>query len=141
MPPTENLPAEATKYLSIEQVLAGHAKLIERYGGSRGIRDQGLLESAVFRPQASAFGQEAYPTLFEKCAVLGYSLIRNHPFLDGNKRTGFAALHLMLLINGYDLTSSSKEEIAMTENAASGKMRESEIAQWLKQYSKKNPAK
>jgi len=84
---TGNLPTEAIQYLSVEQVLAAHTELIKCYGGSQGVRNRGLLESAVFRPQASAFGQEAYPTLFEKCAVLGYSLIQNHPFLDGNKRT------------------------------------------------------
>lgn len=137
MPPTGNLPNETIKYLSLEQILAAHVALIKRYGGSQGIRDQGLLESALFRPQASAFGQEAYLTLFEKCAVLGYSLIQNHPFIDGNKRTGFAAMHLMLLINGYDLTSIPKEEIATTESIASGKMHEPEITQWLKQHSQK----
>lgn len=138
MPPTRNSPTEAVQYLSVEQVLVAHTELIKRYGGSRGVRDQGLLKSAVFRPQASAFGQNAYPTIFEKCAVLGYSLIQNHPFLDGNKRTGFAAMHLTLLINSYDLTSTTKEEVAMTENVASGKMYESEIALWLKQHSKKS---
>ena len=134
---TGNSPTEAIQYLSVEQVLATHVELIKRYGGKQGVRDRGLLESAVFRPQASAFGQEAYPTLFEKCAVLGYSLIQNHPFLDGNKRTGFAAMHLMLLINGYDLTSSTTEEVGMTENVASGKMHESEITLWLREYSRK----
>lgn len=138
MPPTGSSLNEVIQYLSIEQALAVHAALIKRYGGSQGIRDQGLLESAVLRPQASAFAQDAYPTLFEKCAVLGYSLIQNHPFLDGNKRTGFAGMHLMLLINGYDLTSTAKEEITMTENVASGKMYESKITQWLKQHSKKS---
>lgn len=134
---TGNLPIEAIQYLSVEQVLAAHTELIKRYGGSQGVRDRGLLESAVFRPQASAFSQEAYPTLFEKCAVLGYSLIQNHPFLDGNKRTGFAAMHLMLLINGYDLTSTTTEEVGMTENVASGKMHESEITLWLREHSRK----
>lgn len=129
------------KYLSLEQVLAAQEALIKRYGGSQGIRDKGLLESAIFRPQATVFGEEAYPTLFEKCAVIGYSLIQNHPFVDGNKRTGFAAMHLMLLINGYDLTSISKEEVDMTEKVASGKMREPEISQWLKQYSQKRVSK
>ncbi|MEW6009454.1 MAG: type II toxin-antitoxin system death-on-curing family toxin [Candidatus Omnitrophota bacterium] len=137
IPPTENSPTNDIKYLSIEQILLAHQELIKRYGGSHGIRDQGLLESAVFRPQASAFGQDAYPTLFEKCAVLGHSLIKNHPFIDGNKRTGFAAMHLMLLINGYDLTSTTKEEVSMAENVALGKMNESEIALWLKQHAKK----
>lgn len=137
MLPTANSPTEATQYLSVEQVLAIHEALIKRYGGSHGIHNQGLLESAVFRPQSSVFGQDAYPTLFGKCAVLGYSLIQNHPFIDGNKRTGFAAMHLMLLINGYDITSTTKEEVSMAEKIASGKMRESAIDQWLKKCSKK----
>ncbi len=142
MPPTGSLPTKGDiQYLSLEQALAAHAALIKRYGGSQGIFNQGLFESAVFRPQATAFGQEAYPTLFEKCAVLGYSLIQNHPFIDGNKRTGFAAVHLMLLINGYDLNSTTKEEIVMTENIASGKMQETEIVQWLKKHSKKKAPK
>ena len=141
MSPTGSSLTKPIEYLNVEQVLAAHVALIKRYGGSQGIHDQGLLESAVFRPQASAFGQEAYPTLLEKCAVLGYSLIQDHHFLDGNKRTGFAAMHLMLLINGYDLTSTSEKEIAMAENIASGKMDEPEIAQWLKQHSKKKTPK
>ena len=141
MSPTGSSLTKPIEYLNVEQVLAAHVALIKRYGGSQGIHDQGLLESAVFRPQASAFCQEAYPTLFEKCAVLGYSLIQNHPFLDGNKRTGFAAMHLMLLINGYDLTSTTEKEITMAENIASGKMDEPEIAQWLKQHSKKKTPK
>lgn len=135
MPPTGSSPTEAIQYLSLEQVLAAHAVLIKRYGGSQGIFNQGLLESAVFRPQATAFGQEAYSALFEKCACIGYSLIQNHPFIDGNKRTGFAAMHLMLLINSRDLDSTAEQEIAMTENVASGKMCEPEIVQWLKQHS------
>ncbi|MCK4463020.1 MAG: type II toxin-antitoxin system death-on-curing family toxin [Candidatus Omnitrophica bacterium] len=137
MPPIENSPTNEVKYLSLEQVLTAHTALIKRYGGSQGIRDRGLLESAVFRPQASAFGQEAYPDLFEKCAVLGYSIIQNHPFVDGNKRTGFAAMHLMLLINSYDLTSSSEEEVAMAEDIACRKIHEPEVAIWLKEHSKK----
>ena len=136
MPPTENSPIKKVNYLSMEQVLVAHAALIKRYGGSHGIRDEGLLKSAVFRPQTSAFGQDAYPTFFEKCAVLGYSLIQNHPFVDGNKRTGFATMHLMLLINGYDLTSAKKGEAEMAEDVASGKMSEGEISVWLKKYSK-----
>lgn len=137
MLPIANSPHKLIRYLDLEQVLTAHAVLVKRFGGSQGIRDKGLLESAVFRPQASAFGWDAYPTLFEKCAVLGYSLIQNHPFVDGNKRTGFAVMHLMLLINGYDLTSTPKEEIVMAESVASGKMKEFEIVLWIKKHSKK----
>ncbi len=141
MPHTKNSPIEPVKYLRLEQVLAVHTTLIERYGGRHGIRDKGLVESAVFRPQTTVFGREAYPDFFGKCAVLGYSLIQNHPFIDGNKRTGFAAMHLMLLMNGYDLTSSTTEEVKMAEKTASGKMKESEIALWLKKHSKKKRPK
>jgi len=81
MLPTRNSPRKAIKYLSSEQILAIHEALIKRYGGSHGIRDRGLFESAVFRPQTTVFGEGAYLTLFEKCAVLGYSIIQNHPFL------------------------------------------------------------
>jgi death-on-curing protein len=137
MLPIKNSPSKAVKYLSVEQILEIHEVLIKRYGGSHGIRDGGLLESAVFRSQTVIFGEEAYPTLFEKCAVLGYSIIQNHPFLDGNKRAGFAAIHLMLLINAYDLTSTSEEEISMTKDVASGKIHEVEIAKWLKLNTKK----
>ncbi len=137
MPPTGNLQGEAIKYLSPKQIFAIHKTLIKRYGGSHGTRDRGLFESAVFRPQTTLFGEEAYPTLFEKCAVLGYSIIQNHPFLDGNKRAGFAAMHLMLLINGYDLASTTEEETGMTGDIASGKTHEAEIAKWLRQHSKK----
>jgi len=137
MPRTKNLPVDPVKYLSLEQVIEAHSVLVDRYGGSHGIRDEGLLESAVFRPRGIVFGQEAYPDFFEKCAVLGYALIQNHPFVDGNKRTGFASMHLMLLMNGYDLASSTKMEVEMTEKVASGKMKETEIAIWLEKNFKK----
>ena len=137
MSPTRNSPREIIKYLSPEQILIIYEVLIKRYGGSCGIRDRGLLESAVFRPQTTIFGEEAYPTPFEKCAVLGYSIIQNHSFLDGNKRVGFAVMHLMLLINGYDMVSTAEEEISMTEDVASGKIHEAEIVKWLKQHSRK----
>ena len=70
MPPIANSPTEAIQYLSVEQALVIHEALIKRYGGSHGIYNQGLLESAIFRPQSIVFGQDAYPTLFEKCANL-----------------------------------------------------------------------
>jgi death-on-curing protein len=114
-----------------------HESLIQQYGGSAGLRDQGLLTSAAFRPRATAFGEECYTTLFEKSAVLGHSIAKNHPFVDGNKRTAFAAMHLMLLINGYDLKSSSAEEIALMESIVAGTMREADIAGWLKEHSGK----
>src|SRR5215472_8539651 len=85
-------------YLTVGEVLQIHHQLIENYGGAHGLRDNGLLESAVFRPQIGY-----YNTVAEEAAALMESLANNHPFLDGNKRIAFAAAHTFLIINGYDL--------------------------------------
>jgi death-on-curing protein len=89
------------KYLTPEQVLFLHARLIAETGGIHGVRDLGLLESAVARPQAVFDGRELYPDLFHKAAALLDSLINNHPFVDGNKRTGMAAAVLFIRLNGH----------------------------------------
>jgi death-on-curing protein len=87
-------------YLTLAEVLAIHADQIERYGGSPGVRDRGLLESALYRPQTGDYGD-----LFEEAAALWESLAQNHPFIDGNKRTAFAATYTFLVINGAQLTA------------------------------------
>jgi death-on-curing protein len=93
-----------TDYLTLAEVLAMHADQIERYGGSHGVRDPGLLESALFRPQTGY-----YADLIEEAAALWESLSGNHPFLDGNKRTAFAATYTFLAINGARLTANAIE--------------------------------
>lgn len=93
-----------TDYLTIAEVLAMHADQIERYGGSAGVRDQGLLEAALFRPQTGY-----YTDLVEEAAALWESLAQNHPFIDGNKRTAFAATYTFLAINGVRFTASADE--------------------------------
>jgi death-on-curing protein len=85
-------------YLTVGEVLQIHYQLIEIYGGTHGLRDKALLESAVFRPQLGY-----YNNIAEEAAALMESLANNHPFLDGNKRIAFAAAHTFLLVNGYDL--------------------------------------
>ena len=85
-------------FLTVAEVLAIHHLQIEEYGGAHGIRDLGLLESAVFRPQTGY-----YNGIQEEAAALMESLANNHPFLDGNKRVAFASVHTFLLVNGYDL--------------------------------------
>jgi death-on-curing protein len=80
------------KLLTLEQVLILHKRIIEQSGGSIGIRDKGILESALAQPYMSYGGQELYPTLIKKVAALGFSLINNHPFVDGNKPIGHAAI-------------------------------------------------
>jgi death on curing protein len=93
-----------TDYLTMAEVLAMHADQIERYGGSHGIRDQGLLEAALYRPQTGY-----YADLIEEAAALWESLAQNHPFIDGNKRTAFAATYTFLAINGARLTADARE--------------------------------
>jgi death-on-curing protein len=93
-----------TDYLTVAEVLAMHADQIERYGGSHGVRDPGLLEAALFRPQTGY-----YADLIEEAAALWESLSQNHPLLDGNKRTAFAAAYTFLAINGARLTADANE--------------------------------
>ena len=93
-----------TDYLTMAEVLAMHADQIERYGGSHGVRDQGLLEAALYRPQTGY-----YADLIEEAAALWESLAQNHPFIDGNKRTAFAATYTFLAINAARLTADTQE--------------------------------
>ena len=93
-----------TDYLTVAEVLAMHVDQIERYGGSHGVRDPGLLEAALFRPQTGY-----YADLIEEAAALWESMSQNHPFIDGNKRTAFAATYTFLAINGARLTADAQE--------------------------------
>ena len=91
-------------YIRVDDILAIHADQIERYGGAEGIRDPGLLEAALFRPQTGY-----YPTLIDEAAALWESLSQNLPFVDGNKRTAFAATYVFLAINGLDIIATDDE--------------------------------
>lgn len=96
-------------YLSAEQVLFLHARLVSETGGMHGVRDVGLLRSAVARPRATFEGKDLYPDLFAKAAALMESLVGNRPFLDGNKRTAISAAGLFLALNGRGIDASQKE--------------------------------
>lgn len=117
-------------YLTIAAVLAIHQLQIEEYGGVHGIRDQGLLESALFRPQVGY-----YADVTEEAAALMESLANNHPFFDGNKRVAFAATHTFLLMNGHDLDVEPTEayEFVMS-SIANGEFRFAQILAWLKSH-------
>ena len=125
------------KYLTAEQVLFIHSRLIDETGGSHGIRDLGLLQSAVSRPMATFGGEDLYPDIFQKAAALMESLIKNHPFIDGNKRTAISSTGLFLRINGYNLETSQKELEDFTLDMATGKVSLNDAAKWFKQYSQK----
>ena len=123
-------------FLTIEQILFLHARLIDETGGSHGVRDLGLLLSAVGRPQASFEGRDLYPDLFSKAAALLDSLIRNHPFIDGNKRTGVAAAGLFLVRNGYRLAASNIDLEELALGVAQSIITAEEVALWLRKNSK-----
>jgi death-on-curing protein len=121
--------------LTAEQVLFIHARLIAETGGLGGVRDLGMLESAVGRPTASFDNKDLYPDLFAKAAALMTSLINDHPFVDGNKRTGIAAAVLFLRINGYNFSASPKDLEKKTLLVAQDRMSLEEIAEWLQESS------
>jgi death-on-curing protein len=124
-------------YVSIGDVLAIHQTLIELYGGSNGVRDIGLVESAIARPQAAFGGYDAYPTLFEKAAVLMQGLIKNHGFVDGNKRTGTAVMSIFIKLNGRKLHLSDTQLEDLAVKVAEDKLDLESLTAWLKKYSKK----
>ena len=124
------------RYLTPEQVLFIHARLIAETGGESGIRDLGLLQSAVARPQATFDGDELYSDIYHEASALLESLINNHPFVDGNKRTGITASAMFLQINGYSLIASNQELESFVLAVASGEQTIESIAAWLQSHCK-----
>lgn len=119
-------------HLTAEQVLFLHDRLVEETGGLHGVRDLGGLESALARPQAAFGGTEFYPDLMTKAAVLMDGLIRNHPFIDGNKRTGIVTAALFLQVNGYRLTATNAELEDFAIRVTTAKPDITEIAEWFR---------
>ena len=124
------------EYLTLNEVLLLHARLIQRTGGSRGVRDIGMLDSALSRPQATFDGVDLYPDLWSKAAALVHSLLRNHPFVDGNKRTALVAVGLFLELNDHRLIASNEEAVAFIQRMIAGQLEMEEIASWLKAHSR-----
>lgn len=123
------------KKLSAEQVIAVHKMMIEKTGGSGGTRDAGLLESALNSPFQTFDGRDVYPSLFHKAAALCRGIILNHPFVDGNKRTGVHAMLIFLEINGANLKYTQKDLIELGLGAAEGKLDSGDILCWLSEHS------
>jgi len=122
-----------SEYLSVVEVLAIHADQIERYGGAHGVRDAGLLESAVFRPQTGYYRDQ-----FEEAAALWESLSQNHPFLDGSKRTAFAAAYTFLAINGVELEAAPEATFRFLARLyATGEFRLEKLTPWLRRHGRR----
>jgi death-on-curing protein len=122
-------------WLSKSLILAVHDRLLADYGGSSGLRDEGLLESALGKPQSLfAYGK---PTMSDLAASYAVGILKNHPFLDGNKRTGFVAAATFLDTNGIELIASEADATLKTLGLAAGEISEAQYADWLKANSKR----
>jgi death-on-curing protein len=120
-------------WISKEVLLAVHSELLNRFGGLSGTRDEGLLDSALNRPKhLFSYGR---PTLFEMAAAYSHGIVKNHPFLDGNKRTGFMSAYIFLGVNGWSLQASEEEAVLETLALAAGETSEEAYAAWLERTS------
>lgn len=122
------------RYLTLEEVLELHRLALEQSGGLAGVHDLGGLDSALAQPQMTFAGQELYPSLAEKAAALGFSLVCNHPFVDGNKRVGHAAMETFLVLHGWELAAGVDEQEQVILQLAAGKMKREEFTEWVQSH-------
>lgn len=122
------------KKLTKSQVIILHEALVAQTGGSAEIRDEGLLESALNAPFQTFSGNDLYPSILEKAAQLGYGLIKNHPFVDGNKRIGTHVMLVFLALNSIEISYQDEELIHLILNVAAGKIEERQLLIWLRQH-------
>jgi death-on-curing protein len=124
-----------TRRLTVEHVLVLHEYAIQRYGGSRGILDRGRLESALNTPKQTMFGEELYPDVFAKTAILVYLLVKDHPFIDGNKRTALYAMLRFLEINSFGVTVTSNDDLyQFTLDIATSQLNKEQIEEWRRAH-------
>ena len=121
------------RYLTLSEVLALHRLVAEQSGGSAAVRDLGALESAVAQPRMTFEGRDLYATLAEKAVALGFSIIQNHPFVDGNKRVGHASMETFLVLNGHELRASIDESERVVIEVASGKCGREQFLRWVQE--------
>ena len=119
------------RLLSLAEVLDLHRRIVESSGGSLGIRDLGALKSAIAQPRMTFDTHDLYPSLVEKAAALGYSLVMNHPFVDGNKRVAHAAMETLLVLNGAELFAGLEEQEQLMLGLAAGQVSRNALVAWL----------
>ena len=124
------------RYLTLAEVVELHQRLLEVTGGAAGIRDLAALESAIAQPKVTFAGADLYPALVEKAAALCFSLVANHPFVDGNKRVGHAAMETLLVLNGMDLDAGLDDQERVMLDLAAGRIDRGQFTAWLRQHVK-----
>jgi death-on-curing protein len=122
------------RYLTLSEALELHRRVIGQSGGALGVLNLGALESPLAQPRMTFGGRELYPSIVEKAAALGHSLIQNHPFLDGNKRIGHAAMEVLLFLNGFEIQSDVDEQERIVLQVASGEIDREAFTQWLRDH-------
>jgi len=122
------------RYLTVNEVLEIYSRVVQQSGGAMGVRDLGALESAVAQPRMSFAGEELYPTLVDKASALGFSLIQNHPFIDGNKRAGHAAMEVFLVLNGHQVRATVDEQESVILKVAASESSRDDFTNWLGQH-------
>ena len=120
------------RHLALAEVLELHHRILEQTGGVSGVRDLGALQSALAQPRMTFGGEDLYPDLPAKGAALGFSLIQNHPFVDGNKRTGHAALEAFLMLNGFELAATIDDGEAVVLAVATGRLTREGLTEWVR---------
>ena len=122
--------------ISVKQAVEIHEIVVKRFGGSMGIRDLGGLESALARPFKTFGGEDLYPDFFTKAAAVGESIIINHPFIDGNKRTGYVLMETVLRVANIKITATNDDLYNFVISISTGKKKFEEIVEWLKEKTK-----
>jgi death on curing protein len=125
----------ATRFIPNRIVATIHTDLLQRYGGHPGLRDPGLLESALAQPRMTAGGRFVHKTLFDKAAAYGFHVCRNHPFVDGNKRVAFVLMDIFLQKNGWEIVANEEDAYLAMMSLASGKLSKAQLSAWLKRHS------
>ncbi len=127
------------RYLTLGEVLDLHRRVIKQSGGAHGVRELGGVESAIAQPQMSFGGEELYPTIESKTTALCFSLVMNHPFVDGNKRIGHAAMETFLVMNGYELVADVDDAETVIVNLAAGDVSREELLNWVTSHVQRLP--
>ncbi len=122
------------RYLTFAEVEKLHALVIARSGGATGLRDRGGVEAAIAQPQQTFGGEDLYPTLATKAAALAFALVMNHPFVDGNKRIGHAAMEAFLMLNGQEIDATVDEQEALFLRLAAGEIKREVLEAWIRQH-------
>ena len=122
------------RYLSLAEVIELYGRVVDQSGGASGLRDTGRLESAVAQPRITYGGRDLYPSLIEKAGALCFSLVQNHPFVDGNKRLGHVAMEVFLILNGHEIRASVDEQESLILGVASGQVSKESLVEWLTQH-------